>query len=40
MMSVLGQVMEAGDEKAARDIYDVFDTILILVCGYRVLIFA
>jgi hypothetical protein len=31
MITVLGQVIEAGDEKGAREIFDVFDTLLILV---------
>ncbi|KAF8578209.1 ARM repeat-containing protein [Ramaria rubella] len=30
MITVLGQVIEAGDEKSAREIFDVFDTLLIL----------
>lgn len=39
-MNVLGQVMEAGDEKGARDIFDIFDTLLILVCLHSLLMFA
>jgi hypothetical protein len=31
MMAVLGQVIEAGDENASRQIFDVFDTLLITV---------
>lgn len=31
MMTVLGQVIEAGDENGARQIFDVFDTLLVTV---------
>ena len=31
MMTILGQIIEAGDETNARQIFDVFDTLLITV---------
>lgn len=31
MMTILGQVIEAGDENSARQIFDVFDTLLVTV---------
>jgi len=31
MIRVIGQSVEAGDEKAARQLFDVLETLLILV---------
>lgn len=32
MIEVLAQTLEAGDEANARHLFDVFETLLILVC--------
>jgi hypothetical protein len=37
MISVIGQCVETGNETGARKLFDVFETLLILVCSIYIL---
>jgi hypothetical protein len=36
MIQVIGQCVEAGNESGARQLFDVLETLLILVCAHGI----